>query len=237
MSIHFITYSDDKFKNSRERICEEAENTKWFSTIKYYTNHDYNLDFYNKNKEILDNKVGGGFWIWKPYFIKKHLDLINDKDYLVYLDSGCTINKDGYKRFKEYLDIVKNHNTGIIAFQYTNNYFTEKVWNTNEIFDYFNVKDNKKITDSFQILGGVQIIQKKQTSVEIINKWYSVITDNINLFTNYYNENQDKSYFKDNRHDQSIQSVIKKLYNCPVISANEIEFKHNQLPFHASRMQ
>ena len=44
MSIHFITYGDDKFKNSRERICEEAENTKWFSTIKYYTNHDYNLD-------------------------------------------------------------------------------------------------------------------------------------------------------------------------------------------------
>ena len=155
---------------------------------------------------------------------------------MVYLDSGCTINKDGYKRFKEYLDIVKNHNTGIIAFQYTNNYFTEKVWNTNEIFNYFNVKDNKKITDSFQILGGVQIIQKKQTSLEIINKWYNVITDNINLFTNYYNENQDKSYFKDNRHDQSVQSVIKKLYNCPVISANEIEFKHNQLPFHASRI-
>jgi hypothetical protein len=236
MSIHFITYGDDNFKKSRERICKEAENTKWFSTIKYYTNNDYSLDFYNKNKDILDNKVGGGFWIWKPYFIKKHLDLINDNDYLVYLDSGCTINKDGYKRFKEYLDIVKNHNTGIIAFQYTNNYFTEKVWNTNEIFNYFNVKDNKKITDSFQILGGVQIIQKKQKSVEIINKWYSVITDNINLFTNYYNENQDKSYFKDNRHDQSVQSVIKKLYNCPVISANEIEFKHNQLPFHASRI-
>lgn len=236
MSIHFITYGDDNFKKSRERICKEAENTKWFSTIKYYTNNDYSLDFYNKNKDILDNKVGGGFWIWKPYFIKKHLDLINDNDYLVYLDSGCTINKDGYKRFKEYLDIVKNHNTGIIAFQYTNNYFTEKVWNTNEIFNYFNVKDNKKIIDSFQILGGVQIIQKKQTSVEIINKWYSVITDNINLFTNYYNENQDKSYFKDNRHDQSVQSVIKKLYNCPVISANEIEFKHNQLPFHASRI-
>lgn len=80
---------------------------------------------------------------------------------MVYLDSGCSINKNGYKRFTEYLDFVKNHNTGIIAFQYTNNYFTEKVWNTNEIFDYFNVKDNKKITDTFQILGGVQIIQKK----------------------------------------------------------------------------
>ena len=236
MSIHFITYGDDNFKKSRERICNEAENTKWFSNIKYYTNNDYNLDFYNENKEILDDKVGGGFWIWKPYFIKNHLDLINDNDYLVYLDSGCSINKNGYKRFNEYLDIVKNHNTGIIAFQYTNNYFTEKHWNTNEIFDYFDVKDNKKITDSFQILGGVQIIQKKQISLEIINKWYNVITDNIRLFTNYYNKNQDKSYFKDNRHDQSIQSVIKKLYNCPIISTNEIDFKHNQLPFHASRI-
>ena len=38
MSIHFITYGDDNFKKSRERICNEAENTKWFSNIKYYTN-------------------------------------------------------------------------------------------------------------------------------------------------------------------------------------------------------
>ena len=237
MSIHFISYGDEKFKDSRERICKEAENTGWFSIITCYTNNDYSLDFYNQNKEILDNKIGGGFWIWKPYFIKKHLDLINDNDYLVYLDSGCSINKNGYKRFNEYLDIVKNHNTGIIAFQYTNNYFTEKNWNTNEIFDYFNVKDNKKITDTFQILATVKILKKKKTLIEIINKWNNVITDNIRLFTNNYNKNQDKSYFKDNRHDQSIQSVIKKIYNCPIVSANEIEFKHNQLPFNASRIR
>lgn len=237
MSIHFISYGDEKFKNSRERICKETENTGWFSSITCYTNNDYDLDFYNQNKEILDNKIGGGFWIWKPYFIKKHLDKINDYDYLVYLDSGCTINKNGYNRFKDYLNIVKNHNTGIIGFQYNNLYFQEKKWNIQELFDYFNVKDNIDIINSFQILGGVQIICKKPKSIEIVNKWYNVIKDNILLFTDNYNKKQTDPYFKDHRHDQSIQSVIKKLYNVPIIDANEIEFKNNKYPFYASRIR
>jgi len=240
MSIHFITYGDDNFKKSRERICGEATNTKWFSTIKYYTNNDYDLDFYNKNKDILDLKLGdkgGGFMIWKPYFVKKKLDQIDFDDFLIFLDAGSTINNNGKKKFEEYLNIVAQTETGILSFKYTNDYFIEKKWTINEIFDYFNVKNNNEITDTYQILSGLQIIQKKKLSVEIINKWYETVKINPYLFTNYYNDNQNKSYFKDNRHDQSILSIIKKIYKCPVINANEFEFKNPHFPFYASRIR
>jgi hypothetical protein len=235
-NIHFITFGDDNFKKSRERICQEAKNTNWFNTVKYYTNNDYDLNFYNKNKKILNNEIGGGFWIWKPYFIKQKMDEINDGDYLIYLDSGFTINKNGYERFKQYIEIVTCNDNGIIGFQYTNNFFQEKNWNINEIFDYFNVTNNTDIINTPQICAGIQIIQKKPKSIEIINKWYNVINDNILLFTNHYNNNQDISYFKDNRHDQSIQSVIKKIYKVPIIYATEIEPNHN-FPFHSSRIR
>ena len=240
MSIHFISYGDEKFKDSRERICKEAENTGWFSTITCYTNNDYSLDFYNKNKEILNLKLGekgGGFMIWKPYFVKKKLDEIDFKDFLIFLDAGSTINNNGKKRFEEYLNIVSENETGILSFKYTNDYFLEKKWTINEIFYYFNVENNNEIIDTYQILSGLQIIPKKQKSIEIINKWYETVKINPYLFTNYYNKNQNKSYFKDNRHDQSILSIIKKIYKCPIINADEFEFKHSRFPFYASRIR
>ena len=83
------------------------------------------VDFYNKYKQILDLPRGGGYWIWKPYFIKTYLDKLNDNDILVYIDSGCTINKNNKKEFDRYIEIVKNHTTGILGFQYTNLFYQE----------------------------------------------------------------------------------------------------------------
>jgi len=242
LNIHFITYGDEKYKKSRERICKEAEDSKWFNNVKYFTNNDYDKDFYNKYKKILNLQRGGGYWIWKPYFIKTYLDNLNDNDILVYIDSGCSINKNNKKEFDRYIEIVKNDITGILGFQYTNLFYQEKKWNIQEVFNYFNVEDNIDILDSPQICGGIQIIHKKPKSIEIINKWYNVIEDNILLFTDNYSKEQ-KEYFRDHRHDQSIQSVIKKIYNVPMIknhgidSMNGIDPKNNSAPFIASRIR
>lgn len=242
LNIHFITYGDEKYKKSRERICKEAEDSKWFNNVKYFTNNDYDKDFYNKYKKILNLQRGGGYWIWKPYFIKTYLDNLNDNDILVYIDSGCSINKNNKKEFDRYIEIVKNDITGILGFQYTNLFYQEKKWNIQEVFNYFNVEDNIDILDSPQICGGIQIIHKKPKSIEIINKWYNVIEDNILLFTDNYSKKQ-KEYFRDHRHDQSIQSVIKKIYNVPMIqnhgidSMNGIDPKNNSAPFIASRIR
>ena len=50
-----------------------------------------------------------------------------------------------------------------------------------------------------------------------------ILNDNSLLITDYYNKNQN-AYFKDNRHDQSIFSVIRKLNN-PIIIKDETYFK------------
>jgi hypothetical protein len=54
---------------------------------------EFKLNF----KDILREQRGGGYWIWKPYIIKKHLDKINDNDILIYMDAGCSININGKK--------------------------------------------------------------------------------------------------------------------------------------------
>ena len=53
------------------------------------------------------------------YFVKKTFDKMNDGDILVYADAGCSIikNLESYKKFKIYVNLVKQHESGSLAFQ------------------------------------------------------------------------------------------------------------------------
>ena len=35
-----------------------------------------------------------GFWLWKPFIIKKTMENMNDGDVLLYLDCGCELDNN-----------------------------------------------------------------------------------------------------------------------------------------------
>lgn len=219
--IHLITYGDDKFKHTKQRLYNQALHTGWFNTIKIYEPNTLSIDFKEKFKSVLNLKRGGGYWIWKPQIIKERLSEIDDGDILVYMDAGCSINKQGEQRFREYINLLNdNEKSNIICFQMSHH--LEKIWTTNEIFDYFNLSNESNVAISGQIIATIIIIKKNDTTVNIIDKWYNVLNDNPLLFTDHYNNNQFEC-FKDNRHDQSIFSVTMKLNN-PIIFEDETYF-------------
>lgn len=149
-----------------------------------------------------------GYGIWRPYIILNKLKQINDNDVLIYLDAGCSINNKGKERFDQYINMLQNSDECIISFQMPH---LEKVWTTKEIFNYFNIDINGKEANSGQILDGILIMKKCNKLLNIINIWYNTIYDNVLLFTDHYNGKQEK-YFKDNRHEQSIFSIIRKIH-------------------------
>lgn len=214
--IHLITYGDDNFKNSRERLYQQAVNCKWFDTITVYSPDDLSPDFKDKYKTILSQSRIGGYGIWRPFIIKKSLDKISDDDILIYLDAGCTINKHGTKRFRNYIDMVSKSNEGALSFQMPH---TEKKYTTKELFNYFQIPQDGDIANSGQILDGILIMKKTQNLLHMNNLCLQVLTDNPLLFTDYYNAKQE-SYFIDNRHEQSIYSLIRKLGN-PILLSDE----------------
>jgi hypothetical protein len=76
----------------KKRLCNEAKSSGWFDTIIAYSPKDLDNEFTKKFKNILNQSRIGGYGIWRPYIIKK-LNEINDGDFLIYLDAGCTITK------------------------------------------------------------------------------------------------------------------------------------------------
>ena len=235
--IHFITYGDNNFNNSKIRLCNEAIKSKWFDTVSDYGPDDLSDEFKNKFKYILSQERGAGYWIWKCYIIKKKLNEINDNDILIYLDAGCTINTKGINRFYEYIDILDESETGIISFQMGSD---EKLWTTKEIFDYFDIGLDHEIANSGQIMATVRIMKKNKNLINMIDKEIKALYDNPLMFTDYYNDNQN-SYFIDNRHEQSIFSIIRKMHN-PILLNDETYFLFSseeslKYPFWATRIK
>ena len=227
-----------KFKNSKKRLTNEALKTNWFNTIKCYTPNDLSNNFKKKYKDILKLKRGGGYWIWKYDILKQKLNEINDNDILIYLDAGCSINPLGKKRFDEYINMLNDENP-IISFQINH---LEYKYTTKEIFNYFNVLDDHKITNTGQILGGILIMKKNDKLIKLIDLWEKALIDDPLLFTDYYNSKNQISGFIDNRHEQSIFSIIRKLNNPLLLNdetyfipfGNEISLNY---PFWATRIR
>ena len=94
--IHFITFAThDNYLQAGERLTKQATNLKIFDNIKLHTldNLKNDIIFWNQHKDFIENNIKGyGYWLWKPYLIKKEMDLLNDNDILLYLDSGCEID-------------------------------------------------------------------------------------------------------------------------------------------------
>jgi hypothetical protein len=240
--IHLITYGDNKYKESKKRIYNQAKNLGWFDTITLYSPEDLDEEFKDKFKDILELPRGGGYWIWKPYIIKKHMDMINDDDILIYIDAGCYINPAGVKRFNEYIEMLNNSEEGCISFQIS--HYKEKAWTTKEIFEHFNINnDSDDILETGQIMATIKMFKKNANAVNIVSTWLNALYRNPLVFTDHYNKNNQCEGFIDNRHDQSVCSIICKLYKTIVIEdetyfengfGDEVSLKY---PFWATRIR
>jgi hypothetical protein len=204
--IHMATYGDRLYERSKARLCAQARDSGWFATISAYGPDDLEPSFRERHKAILSSPRGGGYWIWKPHIVRRRLQEIADNDILIYLDAGCTINRQGGNRLGDYIRLVSDNDEGIISFQTGH---AERTWSTREIFEHFNVKTEEKITGTGQVMATVLIIRKCPRALRLVETWNETLDAAPSLFTDQHNANQD-SCFKDNRHDQSVFSVIRK---------------------------
>jgi len=234
--LHLISYGDKKFKNAKHRIYNEAFNTNWFYSIKCHGLEDLSISFRNEFKSILSMKRGGGYWIWKFHIILNKLEEINDGEFLIYVDSGCFVNVNGTKRLEKYIKMIKNSKNKIISFQMNH---IEKAWTTKKIFDSFSIPENDPIETSGQYVGGILIMQKCDSVINIFKDCLDKIRKDPLIITDQFNKNQ-RQCFKDNRHDQSILSVARKIHGSIVIrdetwSVNFNTKKMKKIPFLATR--
>ena len=238
MKIHFISYGDDKFKKSKERLQQEAIDFEEFDSIEVFGPEDLDEDFRKEYADVLSAQRGGGYWIWKPQIIKQKLDKIDKDDLLLYLDSGSTINPKGKKRFFEYIDIINKSDYGLLV--HPQPAYPEYAWTTNQIFDFFNVSIDSEIFLSPQLLAGVVFMKNCKHVNMIYQTCLNALKSDRNLFTDHYDNLSQHKGFIENRHDQSSFSLVCKKHVVEFLKRNEADGDGKRFrdwcPFWASRL-
>ncbi|WP_258222252.1 hypothetical protein [Brachyspira hampsonii] len=206
----------------------QAEEFNIFDDIYIY--NQYTLPKDEQFDKILKDKLkpdirGFGYWCWKPFVVLKTLENIEYGDILLYADIGCYLSKKGINRFYEYLDIVienKNMCSEIAI--------NEKMYTKSDLFNYFNVLDDKNITDTFQRPATFFILEKNDANIELVKKWLQVFYDDFSLVDDSPSKIPNLDGFIENRHDQSAFSILSKIYNMKVIKSFEFDSKNPIYP-------
>jgi len=194
--ISLCCFSDDSMIVSKGNLIYSAKKLGFFNSDKiyHYCGYSVNENFYEKNRDILNQKRGCGYWLWKPYIILETLKKIPNNEYLLYLDSGTTILDD--------VSILKEVNSDVVLFHNEHNHIDWcKMDTLMHITPMFAIPDYKQLQASAMFL---------KNTVEVrnfIGEWLELcqikrlIDDSPSVIPN-------APSFKEHRHDQAILTCL-----------------------------
>jgi len=212
MKIKFLTFGapTDDYHNAVNRICGQAEKFDLFDNIIGFTEKhlEYDYEFWPKHKDFINsNPRGYGYWIWKPYIIKKTLESMNDGDILLYADCGCELNHGGKKKLLELIELTKQkHIIGTSAAS------TDISYTKMDLIKYLKMEDDIDLLVTHQMAATTLIMVKNDLIMNFIDEYYSVCANNYNLIDDTPSIENNFCGFIENRHDQSVFSLLAKKY-------------------------
>ncbi len=228
----FVTFGDSRLEEARRRIRHQAERMGVFGEhIRVFTEKDLDSDFCERMRpRLLSGSRGFGYWCWKPQIILQVLREMPDGDVLLYTDIGCHLNRKGVRRLEEYREYAREDN--IVAFQaralgerartdLSLHFLPERQWSKMDLLNYFGVADRCDILDTGQIGATMLVLQKNTFSQTLIEKWRQCYYDHFELVDDTPSVSPNLSDFKENRHDQSVFSLLCKKYGAHLLSSGE----------------
>ena len=202
----FINYGDKRYYFNRLYSKRLASKTGGFDRVISYSRKDIDKHFFKTNKRVLKQPRGGGYWLWKPYFVDKTLQQLSDGDFLFYCDSDFVLTNSVDPLFQ----LIITRNQDIIPFVIPH---IEKEWTKRDTFILMNC-DTQNYHNTLQRASGYFVLRKSALSVKFVREWLSLIQDE-RIVTDIPNQMGKPNYpgFQENRHDQSIFSLLSKKYH------------------------
>ena len=237
--IILLAFATADLRKSINRLTRQATVSNFYEKIKIFNSNELPYELSQKI-DVLSNlhkKRGYGYWMWKPYLIKKIFNEIEYGDIINYLDIGCHIVKENYSKFIEYSNFIKKKDKWILPFQYHSNFDyknkkiifptrLEKEYTKGDLLHYFEVYDNNSIIETPQFWAGCFFLKKTETSINFLNEWIEVFEKRFDLIDDTTSKTSNHKDFIENRHDQSVYSLLCKKYKLESFSAFECDWAY-----------
>lgn len=208
MKKYLANYAHKTHLHSQINNSQSALSTGGLDEVFSYGYSDLDEEFKEKNKKILEQERGAGYWLWKPYIIKKSLEKINNDEILFYSDSGISF----IKPIDELIDIMDSSSEKLLLFE-LEDFHPNKRWTKRDCFVLMNL-DSEPFLNQPQLLASYMVMRKNDFVLSFIDEWLTFAQD-YRIITDSPNECGLDNYgdFYDHRHDQSILSLLGRKYN------------------------
>lgn len=171
---------------------------------------------------------------------------MNDGDYCIYVDAGCTVNPFGKERLDYYLSLLDQSESGI--FRYKHGGTREELHTNAKVFEFFGKENDEEFKKTDILMAGVMIFKKNANSQKFVDRYLEIAENHAYLFSDQFNDYNRSPNFHVHRHDQSVSSCLVKLETTnPVIFQDETyapdmagwqDLFHNvKVPFLATRIR
>lgn len=86
---HLVNFADSGFEHAQRLNAATALRRGGFDTVHRFSPKDIEPTFLDTHGEILRQRRGSGYWLWKPHFIQRVLDSARDGDFVFDSDAGA----------------------------------------------------------------------------------------------------------------------------------------------------
>lgn len=215
----FLSFANTDFAPSLKRLQEQIKGCPLIDEFFFLTEKDLGADFLKDFHPSIYRR-GYGYWKWKSYLVKRTFDKMNDGDVLIYSDAGCDYNPNAENRLRDYIDIVRKHESGILCFE---DPYLERQYTKGDVFRYFVGEDvPSRISDSKQRWSGGVVLRKCANSVALVDSWFDTSMNHYDLTTDKASTVPNFPEFIENRHDQSVFSILTKQFGAYALPPEEL---------------
>ena len=235
MKYHFITFATPTGPYIKDAtvLCHSATTVAGFDSALICNMNVLDPGFKQQNANILRHKRGAGYWLWKPYIILKRLNELHDGDTLCYCDSAYRFLSDTRKIADEWLQYS---DIGACCNKPNDSKWqehTDRKYTKHDTFELMNVPsgvERERIKSTTQAWAGFVILRKSELSVAFVREWLhyaqnaQIITDSRSAM------GREDPQFIDNRHDQSIYSILLKTKHIKIHHTDNHFLYNNRMP-------
>jgi len=201
-----ITFGSQGYEAAKERLRTSASG--YFDRVILYGENDIDSTFYAANSAILQQPRGWGYWLWKPYFILKTLEALDDDDLCFYLDATAV-----FLSSPAVLMELCIANKGTLLFD--NAHFLNYAWTKADCFNLMGLNSREYVYGK-QADAAIQVYQKTPWNISFLREVLSWCTNHHILTDAPDITGENHPDFRQHRWDQSVLSLLAIKHNIPL---------------------
>jgi hypothetical protein len=213
---HFVSGKfgfNNKFVREVEKFREHVKKSGIFPEENIFVYSQF-PDFILSDKRFVEhlrflndpkaNPRGGGYWFWKSQLIAHHLARIPMGDFLVYLDLDVPDEFVDMELLMETM-VFRHANFASYDIKHKN-----RQWMKRDIYEAYCPGVNITEDETFQFAANILYFRKSPGTIRFVDDWAKGVADYHMINDEPSRSGPEIPSFRENRHDQSILSIISK---------------------------